>query len=124
LTVFSLLTFDYRLATLPGVGTAIASKLIVEIGDVSRFKNADKLAAFAGISPKNFSSAGKGRDESNKQGNRRLRSLFYFLAVSMVAVSAHSSKPYQPVSRDYILRKISEGKTQFQKIDVLQGQAG
>ena len=124
MTVFSLLTFDYRLATLPGVGTAIASKLIVEIGDVSRFKNADKLAAFAGISPKNFSSAGKGRDESNKQGNRRLRSLFYFLAVSMVAVSAHSSKPYQPVSRDYILRKISEGKTQFQKIDVLQGQAG
>ena len=124
MTVFSLLTFDYRLATLSGVGTAIASKLIVEIGDVSRFKNADKLAAFAGISPKNFSSAGKGRDESNKQGNRRLRSLFYFLAVSMVAVSAHSSKPYQPVSRDYILRKISEGKTQFQKIDVLQGQAG
>jgi len=111
-----LTTFDYRLTTLPGIGTAIASKLIVEIGDVSRFKNADKLAAFAGISPKNFSSAGKGHDESNKQGNRQLRSLFYFLAVSMVAVSAHNGKPYQPVFRDYFLRKISEGKTKSQAL--------
>lgn len=62
--------FDYKLTTMPGVGNAVASKLIAEIGDIRRFPNADKLACFAGIVPKNFSFAGKGRDESNKQGNR------------------------------------------------------
>jgi len=111
-----LATFDYQLTTLPGVGTAIAAKLISVIGDVNRFRSADKLAAFAGISPKNFSSACKGHDESNKQGNRELRSLFYFLAVSMVAVSAHTGNPYQPVFREYFLRKISEGKTKSQAL--------
>ncbi len=44
--------FDYKLTTMPGVGNAIASKLIAEIGDIRRFPNADKLACFAGIAPK------------------------------------------------------------------------
>jgi transposase len=30
-------TFDYKLTTLPGVGSAIAGKLIAEIGDIRRF---------------------------------------------------------------------------------------
>ena len=108
-------TFDYKLTTLPGVGNAIASKLIAEIGDISRFPNADKLACFAGIAPKNFSSAGKGRDESNKQGNRELHGLFYFFAVTMVSVST-KVKPCNPIFRTYFLRKISEGKTKSQAL--------
>jgi transposase len=74
-----LVAFDYKLTTMPGVGNAIASKLIAEIGDIRRFPNADKLACFAGIAPKSFSSAGKGRDESNKQGNRELHSIGFLL---------------------------------------------
>jgi transposase len=110
-----LATFDHKLTTLPGVGTAIASKLITEIGDICRFKSADKLAAFAGISPKTFSSGGKGHDESNKQGNRALHSMFYFLAVSMVCVHKNG-RPYHPVFYEYFLRKISEGKTKSQAL--------
>jgi hypothetical protein len=108
-------TFEYQLTTMPGVGTAVAAKLIAEIGDISRFRNADKLAAFAGIAPKNFSSGGKGHDESNKQGNRQLHGLFYFLAVSMVCVQSNGT-PRQPVFREYFLRKISEGKTKPQAL--------
>lgn len=107
--------FDYKLTTMPGVGNAIASKLIAEIGDIRRFPNADKLACFAGIAPKSFSSAGKGKDESNKQGNRELHGLFYFLAVTMVSVST-KGKPYNPIFRAYFLRKISEGKTKSQAL--------
>ena len=110
-----LATFDYKLTTLPGVGSAIAGKLIAEIGDIRRFPNADKLASFAGIAPKRFSSAGKGRDESNKQGNRALHGLFYFLAVSMVCVPK-SGKPNNPVFYDYFCRKLSEGKTKSQAL--------
>ena len=110
-----LTTFNHQLTTLPGVGTAVASKLITEIGDISRFKNADKLAAFAGVSPKSFSSGGKGHDESNKQGNRKLHGLFYFLAVGMVCVHKNG-KPYHPIFHEYFLRKIREGKTKTQAI--------
>lgn len=107
--------FDYKLTTLPGVGNAVSSKLIAEIGDIRRFSNADKLACFAGIAPKNFSSAGKGRDESNKQGNRELHGLFYFLAVTMVCVTT-AGKPNNPIFYAYFLRKISEGKTKSQAL--------
>lgn len=68
-------TFDYKLTTMPCVGIPNASKLIAEIGDIRRFPNADRLACFAGIAPKSFSSAGKGKDQSNKQGNRELHGL-------------------------------------------------
>jgi len=57
-----LLQFDYKLTSVPGISTAIASKLIAEIGNISRFKNADKLARYAGIAPVKFSSAGKGKE--------------------------------------------------------------
>ena len=85
-------TFDRQLTTLPGVGTVVAAKLITEIGDISRFKNSDKLVAFAGVSPKSFSSGGTGHDESNKQGERKLHSLFYFLAAGMVCVQKDAGK--------------------------------
>ncbi len=107
-------TFDLKLTTLPGVGIAISSKLIAEIGDIRRFPNADKLARFAGIAPVKFSSAGKGKEESSKQGNRELHGLFYFLAVSMVCV--HNKKPNNPVFYEYFCRKISEGKTKSQAL--------
>jgi len=107
-------TFDMKLTTLPGIGTAFASKMIAEIGDIRRFRNADKLARFAGIAPVRFSSAGKGKEQSSKQGNRTLHSVFYFLAVSMVC--CQKGKPNYPVFYDYFCRKISEGKTKAQAL--------
>ena len=107
--------FDFKLTTLPGVNIATASKLIAEIGDIRRFPNADKLARFTGIAPVKFSSAGKGKEQSSRQGNRELHGLFYFLAVSMVCVTK-AGKPNNPIFHDYFLRKISEGKTKSQAL--------
>ena len=109
-----LATFDLKLTTFPGVGIAMASKLIAEIGDIRRFPNADKLARFAGIAPVKFSSAGKGKEQSSKQGNRELHGLFYFLAVSMVCTQ--KGIPRHPIFYEYFLRKISEGKTKSQAL--------
>lgn len=107
--------FDYKLTTIPGVNIATASKLIAEIGDIRRFPNADKLARFAGVAPIKFSSTGKGKEQSSKQGNRQLHGLFYFLAVTMVSVPK-SGKPNQPIFYAYYQRKISEGKTKSQAL--------
>jgi len=93
---------------MPGIGTAFASKLIAEIGDICRFRNADKLARYAGVAPVKFSSAGK--EQSSRQGNRQLHGLFYMLAATMVAVPK-SGRPNHPVFHSYYMRKICEGKT-------------
>jgi len=109
------LTFEYKLTSMPGIGTAFASKLIAEIGDIRRFRNADKLARYAGVAPVKFSSAGKGKEQSSRQRNRQLHGLFYMLVVTMVAVPK-SGIPNHPVLHRYYMRKISEGKTKSQAL--------
>lgn len=44
-----LLQFDTTLTTIPGVGTLLAATILSEIGDISRFSSADKLAAYIGV---------------------------------------------------------------------------
>ena len=110
-----LLSFDCKLTSMPGIGTAIAGKLLAEIGDIRRFSNADKLARYAGVAPVKFSSAGKGREQSSRQGNRQLHGLFYFLAVTMIAVPKNGT-PNHPVFHSYYMRKIGEGKTKSQAL--------
>lgn len=62
-----------------------------------------------------FSSAGKGKEQSSRQGNRQLHGLFYFLAVTMVS-RPKNGKPNHPVFYDYYMRKICEGKTKSQAL--------
>ncbi|MEG0296705.1 MAG: IS110 family transposase [Clostridium sp.] len=106
---------DLKLETIPGVDTVTAIALVAHIGDIKRFRNADKLAKFSGIAPVNFSSAGKGKDKKSKQGNRELYGVFYFLAVQQVQVSRKRT-PRNPVFIQYYKRKISEGKTKIQAL--------
>jgi len=101
-----LLSFDYKLTSMPGIGIAVASKLIAEIGDIRRFSNADKLARYAGVAPVKFSSAGKGKEQSSRQGNRQLHGLFYFLAVTMVSIPK-SGNPNHPVFHSYFINKLA-----------------
>ena len=106
---------DLKLETIPGVDTVTAIALVAHIGDIKRFRNADKLAKFSGIAPVNFSSAGKGKDKKSKQGNREPYGVFYFLAVQQIQVSSRGT-PRNPVFLEYYKRKISEGKTKIQAL--------
>lgn len=107
---------DYKLETMAGIDTVMASSIVAEIGDINRFPNPNKLARFAGIASVNFSSGGKGKDQKSKQGNRTLHGIFYFLAVQQVQVSKGSKIPRNPVFYDYYQRKIQEGKTKGQAL--------
>lgn len=106
---------DLKLETIPGIDTVTAIALVANIGDIKRFRNADKLAKFSGIAPVNFSSAGKGKDKKSKQGNRELYGVFYFLAVQQIQVSKKGT-PRNPVFLEYYKRKVSEGKTKIQAL--------
>jgi len=106
----------YQLKSMPGVDTVTSCDLIAEIGDIHRFRSADKLAKFAGIAPVNFSSAGKGKDKVSKQGNRKLHGIFYFLAVQQVQVSRGSKIPRNQAFYNYYKKKMEEGKSKGQAL--------
>ena len=68
------------------------------------------------LPPVRFSSAGKGKDQKSKQGNRELHSILYFLAIQQVQVAKVSERPRNLVFHDYYHRKIAEGKTKKQAL--------
>ena len=105
--------FGCTLMTMPGIDITTATNILAEIGDINRFPNADKLAKFAGVAPVKFSSAGKGEDHASKQGNRRLQSIFYFLAIQMIQVTKNGT-PRNAVFREYFIRRTQNGKNKQQ----------
>ena len=98
----------------------MAAQLIAEIGDISRFKNDGKLARYAGIAPIKHESAGKGKHVKSRQGNRRLNTIFYFLALQQVQLVKGTKNPRNEILFEYYERKISEGKLKTQALICVQ----
>lgn len=66
-----------RLMSVPGMGKFFALLIATEIDDITRFRNPDKLAAYAGLIPSTYSSGGKTfHGRITKQGNKYLRWAF------------------------------------------------
>src|SRR5215218_8009328 len=64
-----------RFDAIPGVGRATAEVLLAEIGaDMRRFPSAGHLAAWAGMCPGNYESAGKRQKGKTRKGSKWLRS--------------------------------------------------
>jgi transposase len=59
--VFKVTPEIQRLMTVPGVGLILAVVIALEVGDVARFATAEKLAAYAGTTPRVHASGGKTR---------------------------------------------------------------
>ncbi len=79
-----------RLATIPGVGPITALTLAIEI-DPAQFESGRHLAAWAGLTPKEHSTAGKQRMGGiSRAGNERLRGLLVAGATSVIQAA---SKP-------------------------------
>ncbi|AWP28477.1 IS110 family transposase [Paenibacillus sp. Cedars] len=65
--------------SIPGVGNKLAAAIVAELGEVSQFKDAKQLVAYAGLDPGIYSS-GKFTATSNritKRGSKRLRRALY-----------------------------------------------
>lgn len=92
------------ITTIPGIGSVTAAVILGEIGDISRFSNASKLAAYAGIdvsvnqSGEYQSSSGK----MSKRGSPYLRKALF--SIAMVAAF------HDPVFSAFYQKKRSEGK--------------
>lgn len=62
------------LMSVPGVGKVYASVIVGEIGDISRFKDANHLASYAGVAPvRHESGTSVNKRKRRKGGNRKLK---------------------------------------------------
>lgn len=71
------------LVTIPGIGKLTAAKLLGEVRSIFDFQSARQLAAYAGLTPRNFLSGTSVHKKSrlSKTGNANLRKALYMPAV-------------------------------------------
>jgi transposase len=86
--------------TLPGVGDLLASVIVLEIGDVDRFPAAERLASYAGTTPRVHSSGDKTRYGGLRPDVNRYLRWAFAEAGNSVAVNA-KRRPDRHVSRLY-----------------------
>jgi transposase len=92
------------ITTIPGIGTRMGAMILAEIGDFSNFDSADKILAYAGMSPSTYQS-GKltnGYSHMEKRGSRYLRYAI-FNATKFVCL-------HDPSFAAYLAKKRAEGK--------------
>lgn len=62
------------LCSVPGIGTLIGMEILVELSEVERFKRADELASYIGLTPSEFSTGQYVRQgRITRCGNKRVR---------------------------------------------------
>jgi len=72
------------LDSIPGIGTLTAARLLAEIGEITSFKDAPQLAAYAGLNPSQCTSGTSvhRRGRLSRIGKSSLRKALYFPAIS------------------------------------------
>jgi len=77
------------LDSIPGVGKTTAALLLAEIVDVTQYRSARQVAAYAGLVPRQRRSGSsvRGRTRLSKIGNPRLRKALYFPAITALRCS-------------------------------------
>ena len=79
--------------SIPGIGDNLASRILAELGDASRFTNSSQVVAYAGIDP-NIYQSGEISGEHlriSKKGNKKLRCLLYLAVTCMIKVGKADS---------------------------------
>ena len=86
------------LALLPSIGPLTATTLIVELGDLSRFRNSKAVASYAGLVPRIANSADKSHHGAiTKRGNRELRWILSQWSVRLLSFNSLVKKWAKPM---------------------------
>jgi transposase len=102
-----------RLLTRPGIGPDNAAALLIAAGDnPDRLRSEASFAALCGVSPLEASSGRTSRRRLNRGGDRQANSALYRIALSRLR--------WDTRTRDYLTRRITEGKTRREAIRCLK----
>ncbi len=97
-----------RLMTLPGVGVILAATVALEIGEVGRFPSADRLASYAGTTPRVHASGDRVRYGRTRSDVNRYLKWAFSEAANSVAVN-HRRCPERHVSQLYHRLRVRKG---------------
>lgn len=77
------------LDSIPGIAATTAAVILAEVADVTQYRSARQLAAYAGLVPRERQSGSsvRGRTRLSKIGNARLRKALYFPAITALRCS-------------------------------------
>lgn len=102
-----------RLLTQPGVGTVVAADLLICAGDnPHRFPTEAAFAAATGTAPLDASSGLHQHHRLNRGGDRQANAALHRIAIVRL-------RHHQP-TRDYMTRRLAEGKTKREIIRILK----
>jgi transposase len=96
-----------------GVGPFVASAVIGQVGDISRFASRAAFAAYNGTAPVEVSSGEKKIYRLSRRGNRRLNHAIHMAAVTQIRFANSPGRAYYD-------RKRAEGKTGKEAIRALK----
>jgi transposase len=97
-----------RLMTLPGAGFLLATVMAQEVGEIGRFGSAEKLAAYAGTTPRVHASGGKTRYGPLRADVNRYLKWAYVEAANVICMHRHRW-PGRHVARLYERMKRAKG---------------
>ena len=87
-----------HLKTAPGIGDILAMTILLETGDISRFKTVGNYASYSRVVPSKYISNGKCKGKGNvKNGNKYLSWAF--------AEAAHHAMRYEPIRKYHDKKK-------------------
>lgn len=102
-----------EVAAITGVGTDVASALLVAAGDnPGRLRNEATFAHLCGVSPIDASSGKHERHRLNRGGDRQANSALWHVVITRMVCD--------PRTRDYIARRIDEGLTKKEAVRCLK----
>jgi transposase len=100
------------LMNLHGIGPSGAARLLVEVGDVTRFPNRDHFASWNGTAPIDASSGDQVRHRLSRAGNRQINRMLHIMATVQLRNPTEG--------RAYFDRKKAAGKTSMEAMRCLK----
>jgi transposase len=101
-----------RLLDLHGIGPSGAARLLVEVGDITRFPDRGHFASWTGTAPIDASSGDHVRHRLSRGGNRQINRVLHVMAVVQLRNTTEG--------RAYFDRKKASGKTSMEAMRCLK----
>jgi transposase len=100
--------------SIPGIGTVVATEIILATNELQAINDPKKLACHAGVAPFEHSSGSsvRGKTRVNHQARKSLKTMLHMAAMSALQVKGEL--------QDYYLRKVAQGKNKMLVINALR----
>jgi len=104
-----------ELMSIPGVGKVLAAIILMESGNVKRFRNADQYAAYCGIASGCSTSDGRVKRINRTPGNRFLKNAFSLAARNIARDRSRSAQ----VAIEFLERKLDKDDAELKATQAL-----